>query len=55
VLAIEGKSMWETHEEMNSSVVDMPDILKDIIGAATKKDAEKILELLKKGKEDGDK
>lgn len=51
VLAIEGKSMWETHEEMNSSVVDMPDVLKDIIGAATKKDAEKILELLKKDKE----
>ena len=55
VLGIEGLSVWETHKEMKSSVVDMPDILNDIISAAARKDIGKFVELLQKYKEDGDK
>ena len=49
---IEGKSMWEKHEKIQSAVTELPEIIGKIIAASSKKDATKILELLKNKKDE---
>ncbi len=46
-VGIEGKSMWETHDKICSSVTELPEILREIISATTIKDAAKVVEILK--------
>lgn len=49
---IEGKSMWEKHEKIQSAVTELPEIIGKIIAASSKRDATKILELLKNKKDE---
>lgn len=51
VLLIEGRSVLENSRKKKSHAADIVDAVQDIIQAATEKDAEKIIEQLKKKEE----
>lgn len=50
LIVVEAKSMFEHANRRKSEMTDLPEIINDIIAAADKKDAQKVIELLTAGK-----
>lgn len=47
VVLIEAKSVLENYRQMKSAAREVPEMIQEIIKAATSKDAEKVIELIK--------
>lgn len=50
LIVVEAKSMFEHANRRKSEMTDLPEIINDIIAAADKKDAQKVIEVLTAGK-----
>lgn len=50
LIVVETKSMFEHANRRKSQMTDLPEIINEIIAAADKKDAQKVIELLTAGK-----
>lgn len=50
LIAVEAKSMFEHANRRKSHVTELPDIVGKIMGAVTRKDAERILEMIRDNK-----
>lgn len=50
LIVVEAKSMFEHANRRKSEMTDLPEIINEIIAAADKKDAQKVIEVLTAGK-----
>ena len=50
LIVVEAKSMFEHANRRKSQMTDLPEIINEIIAAADKKDAQKVIEVLTAGK-----